>query len=273
MGLLYEELSYIVRGCIYEVHTELGTGFDEESYQLALELKLRENNILFRSQEIRYVEHRGERIHKFVLDLIVDDKIILELKAIETNFHPENTYQILSYLKCWRKKLGILVNFGLPSVAFKRNPFSEKEKKLIENYDYINNLITPDNRQSLIELRDVLLAIFEIHGLGYGASVYKKLLLKELSFRKIEFTPQPIIPIKLGDHFLKNYEIQWPVINNQFLCGIIAFKEHTKLDIAKVQTYLKALNLPIGLLVNFGKKQLEIYGVASKKSSSKIKRK
>ncbi len=125
MGLLYEELSYIVRGCIYEVHSEIGTGFDEESYQLALEQKLRERNISYRSQEIGYVNHRGEKVHKFILDLIIDDKIILELKAIETGFPPKHNFQILSYLKCWKKQLGFLVNFGLPSVSIKRNPFRE----------------------------------------------------------------------------------------------------------------------------------------------------
>lgn len=98
MGLLYEELSCVVRGCIYDVHNELGTRFDEESYQLALELKLKEKNIPFRSQEIQYVEHRGKQIHNFILDLIIDDKIILELKSIETRFHPKHIFQLLSYL-------------------------------------------------------------------------------------------------------------------------------------------------------------------------------
>ncbi|MFK7984106.1 MAG: GxxExxY protein [Saprospiraceae bacterium] len=262
MGLLYEELSYILRGYIYDVHNEVGVGFDEEIYQLALEQKLRENNISFRSQEIRYVEHKGKRVHKFVLDLIIEDKIILELKCIETNFHPEHVIQLLSYLKCWKKRVGFLVNFGLPKAEIKRYAFTEKEKKIVENYDYIRDLITPNIRPPLMKLRDILLTIFEIHGVGYRALVYEKILLEELSIRQMKFTAKPIIPVKNGTQLLKEYEIKWPLINNQFICGVTAFRESTSLDIIKVKTYLKSLNLPLGLMVHFGKKQLEIYGVS-----------
>jgi len=265
MGLLYEELSYIVRGCIYEVHTEMGVGLDEESYQLALELKLRENNIPFRSQEIGYVKHRGKRIHKFVLDLIIDDKIILELKAIENGFHPKHTFQILSYLKYWKKQLGFLVNFGLPSVAIGRVPFTEKTGKLIENYDSVKDLITSEIRQPLMDLRACLLNLYKIHGLGYGEKVYSNLLLEELSFNEMLYLEKAIIPITTKNQFIKNYEIKWPTVNNQFICGIVVLKENLKLDKLKMKNYLKAANLKIGLLAHFGKDKLEIYGITNTK--------
>jgi len=265
MGLLYEDLSYVVRSCIYKVHTELGTGFNEESYQLALEEKLRERNIPFRSQEERYVKHRGEKVKKFVLDLIVDDKIILELKAIEAGFHPLHTFQIISYLKCWKKQLGFLVNFGLPSVAIKRNLFTEKTVELVEDYSYIKNLITPALRQPLTNLRTTLLNILEIHGVGYGEKVYRTLLLKELTFNKIEYVEQAIVPVRLRNKVIRNQEIKWPIINNQFICGTAVLKDNIKLDILKMSNYLKAMNLEIGLLAHFGKDTLEIHGIAAKK--------
>lgn len=227
-----------------------------------MEQQLKKSNIPFQSQVIRYVEHRGERVHKFVLDLIIDDKIILELKSVETNFHPANLFQTLSYLKCWKKELGFLVNFGLPKVAIKRIIFTEKEPKFIEDYTYIKDLITPDIRGSLVMLRASVLTIFETHGLGYGASVYQELLHRELSYKKIEFTPQAIIPIKFDGQLVKNFEMKWPIIDKQFICGIAVLKEDSTLDIIKVQTYLKALNLPIGLLAHFGKEKLEIYGIS-----------
>lgn len=265
MGLLYEELSYLVRGCIYEVHNELGVGLDEESYQMALERKLAAKNIAFRSQEVRYIVHRGERVHKFKLDLIIEDKIILELKVLETGFHPENIFQLLSYLKCWKKQLGMLVNFGLPKVAIKRIPFTEKKYKMYEDYDYIKAHITPNIRPLLIEFRNALITIMETHGLGYGETVYRKLLIKELAFKKIDFTSQAIVPVFLDDQLLKNYEIKWPIINNQFICGIAVLKESLNLDIAKMQNYLNALKLPFGLLAHFGKERLEIYGIKPSK--------
>ncbi len=163
---------------------------------MALEKRLRERNIPFRSQEKRYVEHRGERVHKFILDLIIDDTIILELKCIETNFHPKNILQLLPYLKYWKKQLGFLVNFGLPKVAIERFPYTEKEYEVIEAYDYIKDLITPDIRQPLRAVRNILLNIVETHGIGYSASVYRSIFFKELSFNHIQFMPETIVPVK-----------------------------------------------------------------------------
>lgn len=263
MGLIYEQLTYKIRGCIYTVHNTLGTGFDEESYQLALENHLKKSGIPFQSQVIKYVEHRGERVHKFVLDLIIDDKVILELKSIQTDFPPSNTFQILSYLKCWNKQLGLLVNFGLPKTHIKRIPFTEKKQLILEeDYTYIQDLITSDLRIPLNHLRESLLFIFETHGLGYGLSVYQELLFKELSFRKINFIAPIKIPVTINGQFLKDYEINWPIISNRILCGIAIMKEDITLDIIKTQTYLRALNLPIGLLAHFGKKELKIYGIS-----------
>ncbi|MEM6318434.1 MAG: GxxExxY protein [Bacteroidota bacterium] len=124
MRLLYEELTFVVRGYIYEVSNELGVGYDEHSYQLALEEKLRENNIPFKSQVHGYVCHKGVKAQEFIADLIVDDVIILELKNIETGFHPNHVFQLLSYLKHWKKQLGLLVNFGLPKAKIQRVPFT-----------------------------------------------------------------------------------------------------------------------------------------------------
>jgi len=82
MRLIYEQLTYKIRGCIYDVHTELGPGYDEESYQLALEYQLRKRKISYESQIVKYVEDRGERIHKFVADLLLG-KSLYSLLSIE----------------------------------------------------------------------------------------------------------------------------------------------------------------------------------------------
>ena len=265
MGLIYEQLTYKVRGCIYEVHNELGTGYDEECYQLALEYQLRKSKIPFRSQEVKYIEHKGEQVHKFILDLIVYDKIILELKTIQNNFHPAHIFQLLSYLKCWNKKLGLLVNFGLPKVAIKRLPlFTNTSRKIVEDYSYIKGLVTPNSREFLGRLRAAIFSIFEAHGLGYGKSIYQALLLQELSFRKMDYIAEPTISVIYKNQILKKYQINYPVIVNQFICGITVLKENIKPDIVTTQTYLSALNLSIGLLVHFGKEKLEIYGVCPK---------
>lgn len=82
MELLHKELTYPLRGCFFDVHNSLGNGLDEESYQLALEMRLKKSNISFESKVAKFIKHRGIRIHKFIPDLIIENKIILELKNI-----------------------------------------------------------------------------------------------------------------------------------------------------------------------------------------------
>jgi len=261
VGLLYEELTYTIQGCIFDVHNLLGTGYDEESYHLALEIRLAEENIPFQSKVIKYVEHRGKKVHKFVADFIIDNCVILELKCIQNNFHSAHYSQILSYLKCWQMEIGFLVNFGLPRVNIKRVIYTPKTPKLIEDYDNIQGLVNSSNRLLLKILRKAILSIFDIHGIGYEAAIYEKILVEELAFQKLPLNTDTIIPIKYHDQLLRQFELKMPVINNQIICNTIALKEHINNDLMKLKTYLKVLDLPLGLLVHFGKASLEIHGV------------
>jgi len=262
MSMLYEKLTYRIQGCIFDVHNALGTGYDEESYHLALEKRLAEEKLPFQSKVVKYIEHREKKIHKFVADLIVDNKVILELKSISNNFHNAHFLQIMSYLKCWHLEIGILVNFGLPKVNFKRVIYTPKLPELIEDYDYIRELINPTNRVRLIQARKSVLSIFKIHGIGYEAAIYKKLLIEELLFQNLPFNTNTFIPIKYQNQLLRRFELKTPIINNQIICQVIALKNNINDDIMQLKTYLKALNLSIGLLIHFGKEHLEIHGVS-----------
>ena len=79
---------------------------------------------------------------EFEADFIVFNKIILELKAIQSNFLQPNYIQIISELKLWNLRLGLLVNFGLQRVKTERIPFTDKKKVVTENHDYIKDIIT-----------------------------------------------------------------------------------------------------------------------------------
>jgi GxxExxY protein len=262
MALIYEELTKELRQCVYDVHNALGTGYDEETYHQAMIIRVEKSGVPVRSKEKRFIEHRGEKVHEFELDLIADDKVIFELKALQSDFLQPNLVQIISYLKLWQKQLGLLVNFGLPKAKIKRIPFSEKAKKKTENYDYIKNILAPADREHLRNLREAILTVFEMHGLGYGESIYQELILAELRHRKITYAPKTIIPVEYEGRIIRNFEMNLPVIEGRFILGITALQKQIEFyDIARIQTYLRALNLQIGLLVNFGKKELQITGV------------
>ena len=198
MGLLHKQLTYALKGYFYDIHNTLGVGYDEETYHLALEKRLTEENIPFESKVTRYVKSHEQNVHKFVVDLVIDNKVILELKCIQNEFHRAHFTQILSYLKCWKLRIGFLVNFGLPKVNSKRVIYTPKTPNLIEDYSYIQDLINPTNRISLRQVRQSILSIFNIHGVGYDTNIYTKLLTEEFNTQNISFKNSTFIPITFG---------------------------------------------------------------------------
>ncbi len=119
-NLIYKEESYKIIGICMEVHRELGKGFNEIVYGDALEIEFMDNNIIY-SRERKYaISYKGKILpHQYKADFIIDDKIILEIKAIEclTSAHIKQT---LNYLAVSKLKLGLLINFGEDSLKYKR---------------------------------------------------------------------------------------------------------------------------------------------------------
>ena len=119
-NLLFEDESYAIRGAIYEVYKMLGCGHLEEVYQNALEEELCLCGIPFVAKKPLHIMYKGRDCGLYEPDLICYDKIILELKAVES-LHPKHEAQLMNYLKATNLNLGFLVNFGAyPKVDIKR---------------------------------------------------------------------------------------------------------------------------------------------------------
>ncbi|MDO5979905.1 GxxExxY protein [Flavivirga spongiicola] len=118
--LIYKEEAYKMIGICMEVHNQLGKGFNEVVYADALEIELMDNGISY-SREMKFgITYKGNLLpHKYKADFIIDDKIVLELKAIDclTSAHIKQT---LNYLAVSKLKLGLLINFGEDSLKYKR---------------------------------------------------------------------------------------------------------------------------------------------------------
>ncbi len=119
MALLYEELSYVLRGMFFKIYNEIGPGFKEEIYAKAFVKLLGESNIPYEREKQFKVNFRNTQLGTTRIDLVIDDKIIVEVKATEIN-HNIFEKQILSYLKSTGLSLGFLVNFGMNKLYIKR---------------------------------------------------------------------------------------------------------------------------------------------------------
>lgn len=116
---LYSDLTEKIIGCAMRVHSFFGMGFPEIVYKRALMIELDKLGIKYRSEEERAIYYEGKLIHKRRLDLIVEDKVLVELKAhkeIDKSYYN----QILNYLKVFGLAVGLHLNFGAESLQFKR---------------------------------------------------------------------------------------------------------------------------------------------------------
>jgi GxxExxY protein len=118
--ILFKEESYRIIGLCMEVHRQLGSGFKEIVYKDALEIEFKELGIPFQREKLYRIEYKGKILrHKYCADFVVYDSIILEVKAtsVIVNRFVADT---LNYLKASGLQLGIIVNFGEPSLVSKR---------------------------------------------------------------------------------------------------------------------------------------------------------
>lgn len=117
--LIYPELSYKIVGILFEVYNQIGSGLHEKYYQKALAVELKKQDIVFKEQVHTPLLFKGSKIGSYMLDFLVDNKIVLEIKKGD-RFSRNNIEQIIAYLKSNKLKLGILANFGKNQLTFKR---------------------------------------------------------------------------------------------------------------------------------------------------------
>lgn len=108
--LIYEDLSYKIRGILYKTHNELGKYCNEKQYCDLLENILKKNNLKYEREKILPKMFEEEEKGRNKIDFLIEDQIILEIKA-KRMLLKEDYFQLKRYLVALNKKLGILVNF------------------------------------------------------------------------------------------------------------------------------------------------------------------
>ncbi|MGC2235457.1 MAG: GxxExxY protein [Pyrinomonadaceae bacterium] len=125
--MLYEDLTGKILEASFEVSKELGIGFIESVYEKALVVALRQKGFHVESQVALKVNFRGVIVGEFYADLLVENKVLVELKAVN-NFVNEHFAQLLNYLKTTGIEVGLIINFGNPKLEYRRfnNRFIEE---------------------------------------------------------------------------------------------------------------------------------------------------
>ena len=114
------DLTYRIIGAAMQVHNTLGMGYKEEVYETALESELNKRGIPVTRQYPVPIEYNQEQVSLFYLDLFVDNKVIVEVKAFSHLLTNDERAQVINYLKATGASIGLLFNFGRRKLEYKR---------------------------------------------------------------------------------------------------------------------------------------------------------
>ena len=118
MNMTENQISYQIRGAIFDVYNELGPGLLESVYEEAMVFELKKRGLSIQRQLEVPILYKGERLSTDLrLDLLVEDSVIVELKSV-SELQDVHYKQLLTYLKLTKKKLGILVNFNTDDIQY-----------------------------------------------------------------------------------------------------------------------------------------------------------
>ena len=117
----HSELTGLIIKAAQDVHNTLGYGFLEKVYHNALLIELPKCGLLVESEKQITVEYDGQPVGEYFVDILVENKVILEIKAVK-QINPDYEVQLVNYLKATKIDVGLLLNFG-PSLQVKRKIF------------------------------------------------------------------------------------------------------------------------------------------------------
>lgn len=114
------KLTYEINGAAMAVHNQLGPGLKEEVYEKALWVELNQRGIMTERQVQVLVEHGGETVGVFYLDLLAEDQVVIEVKALSHFLTNDELAQVINYLIASGKPVGLLFNFGRRKLEYRR---------------------------------------------------------------------------------------------------------------------------------------------------------
>lgn len=126
--MLHSDITEKIIKAFYKVNNTLGFGFLEKVYENSMVIELKKMGCKVQQQKNIKVYYEGEEVGDYYADLLVDDLVIVELKAAET-LHEEHEAQLINYLQATKIEVGLLLNFG-KKAEFKRKVFSDARRKI-----------------------------------------------------------------------------------------------------------------------------------------------
>ncbi len=256
--IIHEELTYPVRGVLFDVYNKLGPKLPEKLYQQAITHKLQTRGITCEPEKQFEVMYRNESAGTFYIDHWIENgKLLIELK-VAPKILSIHQAQTISYLKLTNADLAIIANFGAKSLQDKRLPNFIRNKTATFQWH-------PPTRKGYIlypALTDSLMkALYQVHftlGPGFIHRVYRQAMMIELRQQSIGYEYIHQIMFYCDNYPVGEQEAQVIKADNKVLLGIFAVGTIDETMEFVMKSWLKQLGLKVGLLANFYGEQLVV---------------
>jgi len=258
---LYEDLTYEVIGCAYSAFKAVGAGFDEIRYHKIFNEYLLQKGINANYKVPIMLDYKGEIIAEFEIDEVVENKLVVELKCIQSNFIPENYAQILTYLKLSKLKIGLLINFGLHKAFPKRIIYEDQRIPDIEKWD--KKFFQNAKLRKYIDVTvSCLKNINKVLEVAHRYRTYQAALRCELKQNQLKWDENVAIDKKIEGIQFTPYEIDYWLIEKSFLLGVLAGNNEPRFyDFVRMRNYMRLLKLTHGLIAFWSSKNFQLYGI------------
>ncbi len=258
--IIYPELSYVVQGAFYAVYNELRhLELSERAWESALLIALAERRVPAQPQVEYALHYKGYRIGRFFVDVLADEKLLIELKVKEALLLID-VAQVLTYLKVNGLKLGILVNFGGSKLEFKRIPNFVSDRSAGSNPQV--SPVSSSGPWLFPELTGALRAVlYEVHrelGPGFMHMHYRRATQIELRQRDIPYEVKKEIIVQFRGRPIETRKVRLLIVENKVLLAPIAVRKITPTVKGRFRQDLRLLGLKLGLIANFHSSSLEI---------------
>ena len=245
---MYEDLTYTINGCLFTVYNTLGNIWAEEIYEKAVQTEAQSQGLKVERQKEYEVFYFEERVGYYRLDLLIDDKVIVELKAVP-KIIPLHQAQLISYLKGYDKQVGILANFGGTSVQLQTFPNRlEQKNPLKDHFDY--DRIKLKEKEKIKDLLLIANRVLITLGSGYFAQIYRRALFYELRMAGVSFGVIKEVTASYHDEVLGSRDVNFFRLDD-LLLSVVAVKKLDQLTLLKFRNYIKHLECKRGLIFNF----------------------
>lgn len=254
-----DPFSYAVIGKAMEVHRELGPGVDEVFYHELLSERLRAAGIEHLCRPREQLLHRGIVADIFEADLVFPGKLAAELKCLRGAFEPEHYVQLICYLKFWRVPTGFLFDFAKDSLLHRRVNYEPAAPVEFDCNSFLADApdLGSDNELGTAICRSVS-QIIAGYGFGYRDTTYRGLLAADFNAEGLGCLTLPTAAVRVNHRLLGETRCNCLVVGQRFGVQVLALRRAiAAADIAILRTHLRLLELPHGLILNFGKAALD----------------